>query len=346
MSNITTLLDAKSVPEAKAALVCPTRNESYSYKRLREEMNRVGSGLKTLGVKKGDRVCIYLDSSPEYLASYFAIWRIGAVAVPTNSVYRGTELLHVINDAGACAVITDKQGVGVIAGIRHEIPAVSHIICVNGSCEGSVPWDSFPKAPESMRAENCSVEDLCHIQYTAGTTGKPKGAMLTHGNWMTALDTERDALRLRPDDVYLGIYPMGHVGLSWGLAAIRAGGTYVMMERFEPERYLALADQYKATVLAGMPPVIHSLNHAPPGTEQQLKTARVIISGGGQLLPGGLGSIRPALPYPGCELLRALGNDRDRLRHNHAPRLPAPDQELPERGRGSRVYGDKDCGCR
>jgi long-chain acyl-CoA synthetase len=285
MSNVTTLLDAKSVPEAKAALICPTRGETYSYKRLRDEMNRVGSGLKTLGVKPNDRICIYLDSSPEYLISYFAIWRIGGVAVPTNIVYRGSELLHVINDAGACAVITDQHGVGVIAGIRQEIPTVSHIICVSGSCTGSVAWDSFPPAPSSMRAENCAVTDLCHIQYTAGTTGKPKGAMLTHGNWMTALDTERDALRLRPDDVYLGIYPMGHVGLSWGLAVIRAGGTYVMMERFDLEQYLGLAGRYQVTVLAGMPPVIHSLNQAPPGTEEQLANARVIISGGGQLLP-------------------------------------------------------------
>ena len=92
MSNVTTLLDAKSVPEAKAALICPTRNETYSYKKLRDEMNRIGQGLVNLGVKKGDRVCIYLDSSPEYLISYFAIWRIGAVAVPTNIVYRGEEL--------------------------------------------------------------------------------------------------------------------------------------------------------------------------------------------------------------------------------------------------------------
>ena len=59
--------------------------------------------------------------------------------------------------------------------------------------------------------------------------------MLTHGNWMTALDAEREALRLRPEDVYLGIYPMGHVGLSWGLSVLRAGGTFVMMERFDPD---------------------------------------------------------------------------------------------------------------
>ena len=115
-----------------------------------------------------------------------------------------------------------------------------------------------------MRAVNCRADDLCHIQYTAGTTGKPKGAMLTHGNWMTALDAEREALGLRQDDIYLGIYPMGHVGLSWGLSMLRAGGTYVIMERFELDRYLDIAEKYRVTVLAGMPPVLHSLVHAPP----------------------------------------------------------------------------------
>ena len=312
----------KAFPQQKRRSSAPRGTRPSSYGRLRDEMNRVGLGLLSLGVKKGDRVCIYLDSSPEYLVSYFAIWRIGAVAVPTNIVYRGKELLHVINDAGACTVITDLQGAGIIGTIRKEAPTISHIICTSGSCDGSVAWDSFPPAPENTRAANCSAEDLCHIQYTAGTTGRPKGAMLTHGNWMTALDTERDALRLRPVDVYLGIYPMGHVGLSWGLAVIRSGGTYVMMERFEPERYLALARQYRVTVLAGMPPVIHSLVHSPPGTEEQLATARVIISGGGQLLPVVWEAFDYALPYPGRELVRALGDDRDRFRYHHAPEYP------------------------
>ena len=168
-------------------------------------MNRIGLDLSDLGVKKGDRVCIYLESSPEYLISYFAIWRIGAVAVPTNIVYHGEELLHAINDAGASAVITDVQGLPVVNSVRCYAPKLSHIICNGGSCDGSIAWESFPPAPPAMRAVNCAADDVCHIQYKAGTTGKPKGALLTHGNWMTALDTEREALRLRPEDVYLGI---------------------------------------------------------------------------------------------------------------------------------------------
>jgi long-chain acyl-CoA synthetase len=110
MANVSTLLDSKSVPSSKPALIQPSTGTVYSYGTLRSEMNRVAHGLSALGIDKGDRVCIYLDSSPEYLVSYFALWRIGAIAVPANSVYRGDELLHAVRDAGASAIITDTNG--------------------------------------------------------------------------------------------------------------------------------------------------------------------------------------------------------------------------------------------
>jgi long-chain acyl-CoA synthetase len=164
MPDVTTLLDAKSVPDAKAGFICPTRTETYSYGQLRSEMNRIGLGLSGLGIKKGDRVCIYLDSSPEYLISYFANWRIGAVAVPTNIAYRGEEVLHAINDAGASAIITDGQGANIVAAIRCNAPTLSCIICTDGTRDGSISWKSFPPAPPAMRAANCAADDVCHIQ--------------------------------------------------------------------------------------------------------------------------------------------------------------------------------------
>jgi long-chain acyl-CoA synthetase len=285
MANVSTLLDSKSVPSAKPALIQPSTGITYSYGMLRGEMNRVAYGLSCLGICKADRVCIFLDSSPEYLVSYFALWRIGAIAVPANSVYRGDELLHAIRDAGASAIITDANGAQFVEQIRHSAPALKHVLCARGLYDGAVSWDSFKERPEAFRAKHCALDDLCHLQYTAGTTGRPKGAMLSHGNWITALDAEREALRLLPEDTYLGIYPMGHVGISWGIAVLRAGGTWVMMERFDMDSYLRHAEHYKATVLAGMPPVIHSLVNSPAGTETKLACARVIISGGGQLLP-------------------------------------------------------------
>ncbi len=285
MANVTTLLDARSVPELKPALVCPSRNTTLTYRDLRETTNRVGNGLLRLGIRKGDRVCIYLDSSPEYLVSYFAAWRIGAVAVPTNIVYRGEELLYALVNAGASAVITDSAGAAIVAEVQERASLLSHVIVIGKAGDWTAGSTDLLACAADLRAVHCACDDLCQIQYTSGTTGKPKGAMLSHGNWMAALDAEREALGMQPDDIYLGIYPMGHVGVSWGIAALRAGATFVMMERFDPDRYLTLSRDYQVSVLAGMPPVIHSLVHSPAGTEELLRTVRVIISGGGQLLP-------------------------------------------------------------
>ena len=281
MPNCTTFLDANACNPEKIALVVPSRGESYTRADLRDRVARVGRGLLNLGIERGERVCIYLDSSPEYLISYLALWRIGAVAVPTNRVYRENEVLYAVRNAGAAAVITDAEGAALVERIRDQAPALRHVIAVGGET-----WADLLRTPPDLRAAHCRFDDLCQIQYTSGTTGKPKGAMLTHGNWIAAMDAERDVLRITPDDVYLGIYPMGHVGISWGIATLRAGGTYVVMERFDLAHYLDLAREYRATIVAGMPPVIHSLLQTPPGTETALATARVMISGGGPLMPG------------------------------------------------------------
>lgn len=285
MPNVTTLLDARLVPEVKTAFVQPDRGVSLTYRELRAMTNRLARGLIDLGVERGDRVCIYLDSSAEYLVGYLASWRMGGVAVPTNIVYRERELAHAINDAGAVTVITDLEGAKVVRTIAEDCPTLCHRIVVGGGKEDEIGWDDLQSGETSMRPVHCSFNDLCHIQYTAGTTGRPKGAMLTHGAWITALDAEREALSLVPTDVYLGIYPMGHVGCSWGLATLRAGGTWVALSRFSLDSYLALAREFRPTVLAGMPPVIHALVHAGPEADSALRSGRVIISGGGSLLP-------------------------------------------------------------
>jgi len=285
MANVTTLLDARSVPEAKPALVCPSHGTSLSYLDLRESMNRVGNGLLRLGVRKGDRVCIYLDSSPEYLISYFASWRIGAVAVPTSIVYRGEELLHALTDAGAVAVITDRSGAAVVREVGARAPSLAHAVVVGGSGEGVAAWDDLLECSPELRAAYCACDDLCQLQYTSGTTGRPKGAMLTHGNWMSALDAEREALRMAPDDVYLGIYPMGHVGVSWGLAALRSGATWVMMERFDLEQYLALCREHRVTVLPSLWETFDRRFRIPVANSYGLSET-IVIGSGTTTLPG------------------------------------------------------------
>ena len=264
MLNITTFLDANSKRLDKDVLYNPTTDNRYNSGEILSIVSEIGRNLKDLGVEKEDRVLIYLKNSEEYLFSLFAIWRIGAVAIPANRIFTKSELEYIVSDSKAKLIITDRAAEGII-DINTYIPENV----------------SYYKTKEVLPAENTDWDDLCQLQYTSGTTGKPKGAMLTHGNYFTAIHNECDVLTLKQDDVYLGIYPMAHVGLSWSIAALRAAAFYILIEEFNLDEYLELCEQQKVTILTGMPPVIHSLTTMDK--TEQLSTVREIVSGGGPL---------------------------------------------------------------
>ena len=264
MLNITTFLDANSKRLDKDVLYNPTTGNTYNSSEILSIVSEIGRNLKDLGINKGDRVLIYLANSEEYLFSLFAIWRIGAIAIPTNRVFTASELEYIASDSDATLMITN--------------PEAQDIIDINTY----IPKDIADyKNREVLIAENTDWDDLCQLQYTSGTTGKPKGAMLTHGNYFTAIHNECDVLTLKQDDVFLGIYPMAHVGLSWAISALRAAAYYILIEQFDIDEYLELCESKKVTVLSGMPPVIHSLTTMD--ARKHLKTVREIISGGGPL---------------------------------------------------------------
>ncbi len=264
MLNITTFLDANSKRLDKNVLYNPTTGEKYNSKEILSIVSQIGRNLKELGIEKGDRVLIYLKNSEEYLFSLFAIWRIGAIAIPTNRVFTDHELDYIVSDSKAKLMITDDKAKDIIDIDTYIPKKISDF-----------------KNCDVLESENTDWDDLCQLQYTSGTTGQPKGAMLTHGNYFTAIHNECDVLTFKQDDVFLGIYPMAHVGLSWAISALRAAAYYIMMEQFNMDEYLELCEEEKVTVLSGMPPVIHSLTTID--ARKQLETVREIISGGGPL---------------------------------------------------------------
>lgn len=264
MLNITTFLDANACRLDKKVLYCPKTGEKYNSLEILKTISGIAEELKNRGIEKGDRVLIYLNNSPEYLFSLFAIWRIGAVAIPTNRIYTANELDYMIKDSAAKLMICDKVA-------EDMIDVETFVIDNLKQYENS----------KIMPIEPTNWDDLCQLQYTSGTTGKPKGSMLTHGNYFTAIHNECDVLTLKEDDIFLGIYPMAHVGLSWAIAALRSGALYILMEQYNIDDYLKLCKDEKVTVLTGMPPVIHSLTNMD--ARDSLKTVREIISGGGPL---------------------------------------------------------------
>ena len=264
MLNITTFLDANSKRLDKKVLYNPKTGEKYTSGEILSIVSEIGRNLKSMEIHKGDRIIIYLNNSCEYLFSLFAVWRIGAIAIPTNRVFTASELEYIITDSQAKLMITDNDAKDLI-DINTYIPK---------------NLNDF-KDCEILDAQDTDWDDLCQLQYTSGTTGKPKGAMLTHGNYFTAIHNECDVLTLKQDDIFLGIYPMAHVGLSWAIAALRAAAYYILIEQFNFDEYIELCEKEKVTVLTGMPPVIHSLTTMDKSKE--LKSVREIISGGGPL---------------------------------------------------------------
>jgi len=279
MVNFTSFLEANTLYyKEKPAIIFPKSGEVITYVALLERVNRLAGGLKRLGVNRGDRVLISTGNSPETIISYFATWRIGAVAVPANPDFKADEFAYLIKDSEPRAIIAPGPVCDLISDLDLELGGVS-IISLGGG-RAKVGYEDLIRSAPVPGPEDCSMESLCQIQYTSGTTGRPKGAMLTHGNWMAAVEAERWALGLTEGDVYLGFYPSFHIGVSWGITSLRYGATFVLMERYNLEDYLRLARDHRATVVSGMPPVIHALANAPEGAEECLSSARCIITGG------------------------------------------------------------------
>ncbi|WP_455645841.1 class I adenylate-forming enzyme family protein [Methanosphaera sp.] len=265
MINVTTFLDANACRLDKPVYYCIDRNKRYSSRDILGIISEIGRNLMKLGIEKGDRVLIYLPNGPEYLFSLLALWRIGAVAIPTNRIYTESELQYFIDDSDAKLIITDEN--------MENLSSDCYLIPL---------MDEYTDAP-ILEACNTSWDDICQLQYTSGTTGKPKGAMLTHGNWFSAIQNECDVLKMNHNSVMFCIYPMAHVGISWAIAALRSAALCITKSKYTFEEYLDIIFENHVTHATGMPPVIHSIVSNPELVGNKLYTVESIISGGGPL---------------------------------------------------------------
>src|SRR4030065_2146619 len=155
------------------------------------EMNRVanklGNALKSLGVKKGDRVGVQLLNCPQLIQAFFATFKIGAILVPVNPSLRAHELAYIYQDAGIVALISSVEYIDIIREARREATLLKSLILIGEEIpQDAISYDKIIKqASDELVMEDTDNDDFVVILYTAGTTGNPKGVMLTHYNWYT-----------------------------------------------------------------------------------------------------------------------------------------------------------------
>jgi len=271
------------------ALVEVERGRRFSYAELDARANRVGHALLAQGIRPGDRVALLLGNGVEYVETYFALAKIGAVMVPLNWRLVPDELAFIVGDAGALALVHDAEFDGAAAALLSaDTPLrVSLRVGGGGGPAGSLDYgalrDAAPAAPHPCQA---GEGDLLFVMYTSGTTGLPKGAMHTHGTMAAASVTINMTSDQRYGDRYLQLLPLFHVGaLTPVTAAFHRGATIVMMRAFDPARVFAVIQEERITTGLAVPAMLNFMLAAGKPEAHDHSSLRWLMSGAAPVPP-------------------------------------------------------------
>jgi acyl-CoA synthetase (AMP-forming)/AMP-acid ligase II len=277
---------ARKHPEHTAIVYGELRR---SYRALNERANRLASALRRSGLGRGDRVAILQRNCPELVETLFASFKAGAVAVPINSRLHPREYQYVIDHSGAKVVVITQEFREGIASIRDELPNVEQVICVDGAAPELAGYDTVlaQGAPEDDDLD-MAPDELCWFFYTSGTTGRPKGAMLSHGNLRFMTDRYvTEVYPLKADDVVLHAGPLTHGSGLWALPITEGGATQVINDSasFSPEHVFRLIERHKVTKIVFIAPtMISMLLRSPAIDDYDMSSLRFIGYGGSNML--------------------------------------------------------------
>jgi len=274
---------AARIPD-KTALIFGDR--AFTYRELERLTNRAANGLKALGVKKGDRVTLFSQNSWEWVVSYLAIAKAGGVLNPVNAMLTAEELAFVVKDCGARVLMTTPDRAKAVSHLKNG-GSLKEIVVLGGAIEGLVSFDALLAGqPDTIETPGNVPEELSTICYTSGTTGFPKGAMLSHYSvvlnaWLTAAMN----VRTQHDVQFTGL-PLAHVyGTVVMNLSFLLGLTFVMLEKFDAQKALESIQRHKVTIIDGVPTMyLYMLAH-PDFDKYDLSSLRVAVVGGQAMPP-------------------------------------------------------------
>ena len=290
---------------------------SLSYAELDVLANRFANVLLALGVQQGDRVALLLPNCPQMVVAYYGGLRAGAVMVPTSPLYVESELEHQLADAGASVVVCLSSLFGKVQAVRPRLPALQRVIVTSikdffptrlrllfsltrerrDGHRVSLPGDGrtywlmrlLSRARSSDQNVEVNADDLALLQYTGGTTGVAKGAMLTHRNLVAnTLQVRACFVNLaNPSgpDIVMGVLPLFHIYAMTTVMnfSIRGGGTMVLQPRFIVDDVLKAIQRERPHLFPGVPTMYMAINHAPHLSRYNLRSLKGAISGAAPL---------------------------------------------------------------
>ena len=247
----------KQHPE-KAAVIF--RDSPINYRQLKESTFQLAAGLNKLGVNKGEKVAIYLPNVPEYIYSFVGIFLLRGVVVPLDFMLTEEEVINFVNHSESKILITQEKKGADLNNIKKQCPTLQKVVLFGENPAGInanwlLPWAEFMKEKPILPKIEARKEDCSSIFYTSGSTGHPKGVLLTYEHLENPIKTLEYFLHPTDKDSFIcaGV-PFSHVGgLDYMLFMLYFGTTLVLLERFHPLEFLKGMEKYKVTIFCIVP---------------------------------------------------------------------------------------------
>ncbi|MBI4451832.1 long-chain-fatty-acid--CoA ligase [Candidatus Woesearchaeota archaeon] len=248
--------------------------------------NKVANAFQNIGIKKGDRVAQFMPNCLELVYSIVGNFKNGSVIVPMNISFKEQEILHILKDCAAKAIITDNERLPIVEKIKNKLPELKNIVLIDGKWKETFNFDelissSNDKNPGVILKDN----DYSIIFYTSGTTGKPKGAALTQKNVMSGIKALVQSWKWSQDDVFFLALPLYHIhGIGVALCgSLYAGNFTILRKKFDAEDVLETIPKRKVTLFMGVPTMYFKLLEVPNCDKYDVSSMRLFVSGSAPL---------------------------------------------------------------
>jgi fatty-acyl-CoA synthase len=279
----------KFFPEKEAVICGEIR---LTYREFCDRVGRLSSFLKKAGIEKGDKVAVLHPNCHYFLEIYYAVAGIGAISVPMNYRLSPREIAFIVQDSEARVLIVAAMFRDQVDAIRSEMPGIETILWtgeMDGGAEGrDLTYEGVLSGsdPDGCAEVQITGEDVAQIYYTSGTTGRPKGVMLSHKNVYSHALGAIAELHLTDRDVWIHVAPLFHLADAWATWAITwVGGTHVLVREFDPKTVLETIEQAKVTITNLIPTMLNLMVHHPDAGKYDYSSLRALLSGGAPIAP-------------------------------------------------------------
>lgn len=284
--NLIQILDNTVKQYAKRTALISDK-QYITYEQLNQAVNAIARLLKQAGIEKGDKVAVMLPNIPEFVYCYFGVMKTGAVVVPLNTLSTPYELTYLLNNSDSKILITQSTQVKKHQEIESSLSTCRQVIAIDLLNQNGELFSGADSPDSAMDPVDIDSEDPAAMIYTAGLTGRPLGAVLTHRNLSSQADVISGTLQRTPDNVTLALIPLYHTfGASVNmLHSIRAGCSMYMMERLTMDSLFSAIEREKISFIAAVPRLFIGMIFYEKAAKYDVSSLQVCITGGAPIPP-------------------------------------------------------------